>query len=329
VSDAHDIVSLVGRGGRASDDLLRSVGGLLFAAGAIVLLSRKSGHGEWGDFALLLVVLIPAAVLYALALAGSSGRGSAEPDRTVLAVSAILLSPVVFVEFLRWVGASTGSRLNIAAVFAVAALLAAYTTRRARVTYAAFLGGLSALVAWLLVWSKILDHPSPNTFRWLLIAAAAILFLAAAALSFAGALGASEVATAGGVAAIGAGFLGVVVSGLLGVLNAVGRSGAPEAFFPHPHLNGAQHLGWDIYVLAVSVGLIWVGSRVRSRGLGYAGAFGLLAFFISVLAQVTRIQAGHGRTHDVVGWPLVLLLVGGAALTMGSLGRTSRSASRG
>ena len=71
-------------------DILRTVGGLLFAAGAVLLLVRKSSHHELGAFAQLLVVLIPAVTLYLLALgvledaqfAAVFGPGSrAEPGR--------------------------------------------------------------------------------------------------------------------------------------------------------------------------------------------------------------------------------------------------------
>jgi len=298
----------------------------LFAVGALVLLSRKSGHGQWGTFAQLLVVLLPAVVLYALALARSPARAPAEPDQTVLGVSALLLSPVVLLEFVRWIGASTSSALSLAAVFAVAALLAAYTARRSHVTYAAFLGGISALAAWLLVWSKILDHPSADAYRWLLVAGAAILFCVAIALALAGASGSNEVATAGAVAAVAAGVIGVVVSGLLGALTDIttgsGGSGERTSLLrPVHHVSGAQHLGWDIYLLAASLLMVCVGSRIRSRGLGYAGAAGLLAFLISAVAQLTRIDVGHARTSDVVGWPLALLLLGGAGVLAGTRGR--------
>src|ERR1019366_2008096 len=74
-------------------DLLRSVGGLLFAVGAVVLLVRKSGHHEWSDFARLLVVLVPAGVLYLLALGVLERPRSedAQPWQSVLRVAAILL----------------------------------------------------------------------------------------------------------------------------------------------------------------------------------------------------------------------------------------------
>src|SRR5271156_556950 len=103
---------------RDTMDLLRSAGGVLFAVGAVLVLARKSG---WGDFARLLVVLVPAVTLYLLALGGAedadgaAGAGGIEgvrgaegadgtagareqharPWQSVLMVVAILLVPVV------------------------------------------------------------------------------------------------------------------------------------------------------------------------------------------------------------------------------------------
>ena len=67
-------------------------------------------------------------------------------------------------------------------------------------------------------------------------------------------------------------------------------------------------------MLVVSLALVWIGSRTRVRGLGYVGGVGLLAFLVSVAAQVTRIEAGRPPTTGIVGWPLVLLIVGLAGL---------------
>src|SRR4029077_12956067 len=125
---------------------------------------------------------------------------SPRPWQSVLAVTSILLIPVALFELLDWVGASTRHVLYTAGVFAVTALLAGYAARRARVSYSALLAALSLLVTWLLVWDKILGHPSANTFRWLLVAAAAVLLGAAIALARARAIGARDLATAGGLA---------------------------------------------------------------------------------------------------------------------------------
>jgi hypothetical protein len=186
---------------RDTADLLRSVGGLLFAIGALTLLSRKPGHHEWNHFGRFLVVLMPTVVLYVLALGRPERSQSQDPRpwQSLLAVTAILLMPVALFEFLIWVHADTADGLFGAGVFAIAGLLAGYAARRARASYAALLAGLSVLLTWLFVWGKILSHPSAGTYRWLLVAGGALLLAAAGGLARARDVGASEVATAGGM----------------------------------------------------------------------------------------------------------------------------------
>jgi hypothetical protein len=319
----------MGLSGRDTRDLLRSVGGVLFAVGAAALWARKSTHDEWGGFARLLVVAAPAVLLFVLALDLSAPRSceKARPWQSVLMVTSLLLGPVVLFQFLDWIGVSTRHLLLDAAVFALIAWVAAYATRRARVSYAALLAGLSALVAWLLVWDKIFDHPSANTYRWLLVAAAALLSLVAYRLFRADSIGAAEVATAGGVSAVAAGVFGVVVGAVVGVFGAVTRTvessrGGPSSpvapagrtVVGHVNSSGFQHFFWDLYLLVVSLALVWIGSRVRIRGLGYVGGVGLLAFLVSVVAQITRVEVGRSPTASVAGWPLALLVLGAAVL---------------
>jgi hypothetical protein len=360
-------------------DLARSAGGVLVAVGAVALLARKSSHHGWSHFELLLVVLIPTVVLYAMAL-GGSGReadgldGEPQPWQTVLLVLAVLLGPVALLEFLVWVGANTARHvLYEAAVFALTSVIAAYAARRIRVSYAALLAGLALLVTWLLVWESILDHPSTGTYRWLLVAAAVLLLALAYALGRRGAIGAGEIATAGGVAAVVAGVIGVIVGLLSAVLGGVasvlessrtstitsGRRfsslsstlparvprhlvevhrharaipfrhlAQPGRIQPNPLAgvssglhSGLQHFGWDLYLLVISAALLWIGARVRVRGLGYVGGFGLLAFVLSVGDQVTRIEGGLTATHALAGWPLALLILGVAGLAAPTLKR--------
>jgi hypothetical protein len=320
-------------------ELMRALGGLLLAAGATVLLLRKSGHGGWSDFARVIVVLVPAAVLYGLALEPPP-QERARPWQSVLAVTSILLVPVVLFECLHWIGASTRHLLYDAAVFALTGALAAHAARRARVAYAGLLAALALLIAWLLVWGKIVDHPSANTFRWLLVAAAAVLLLAAARMARAGVPAGGDVAIAGGLAAVAAGVLGVIIgafvalarlitTGLTGsVVTSSGGSitrshvgeplvsGAPISL----HTSGAQHLGWDVYLLLASLALVWIGSRLRVRGLGYVGGAGLIAFVISVGVQITRLEAGRSASHALAGWPLALLIIGVLALVLSAAG---------
>ncbi len=178
----------------------------------------------------------------------------------MLTVPSILLTPLALYEFLAWAGASTRHLLYNTGVFALTALLAGYAARRARVPYAALLAGLASLVTWLFVWARILDHPSADTYRWLLVAAAALLLLVAARFARAN-------------------------------------------------------------LLVASLALVWVGSRVRARGMGYIGAIGLLAFVASVGTQIARLDSGRGSTTSLAGWPLVLLIAGVACLAAPALYR--------
>jgi hypothetical protein len=87
------------------------------------------------------------------------------------------------------------------------------------------------------------------------------------------------------------------------------------------HTSGLQHFGWDLYLLVVSVALIFVAARWSVRGLGYVGGIGLLAFIVSVGAQITRLEAGRAPTASVAGWPLALILIGVAGLAAPALYR--------
>jgi hypothetical protein len=300
-------------------DLVRSAGGLLLALGAIVLLTRKSGS----DFARTLVVAVPAVALYMMSvLAPPVGEEDERPWRAVLAIAAILLAPVAMLTLLHWLGADTSAELWLAAVFTATALLAAYGARRMKAPYLTLLAALAALAAWLFLWDEIVD-PSAGTSRWLLIAAAVLLFAGAATLARRGAAGARELATAGGLAAVLPGVIGVIVGLFAGVTGGLisSDSGGSEKAFPlltgrhgSSHLSGLETFGWDLYLLIVSTLLVWVGSRVRSRGLGYAGGLGLATFLVSVGAQVTRIETGHALETGVGGWPIALIVIGGVAL---------------
>ncbi len=316
-------------------DLSRSLGGVMLALGAVVLLSRGEHHG-WGHLVRLLILLVPAAILYLLSLRRPKHTNGSEPSRSVLGVTAILLGPLVLIELLHWAGTNTGRPLVEAGIFTVTALIAGYAAIAARIAYAALLAGISALLAWLLVWGQILDHPSTDTYRGLLVAAAVLLLLIAAMLAARDAIGAGELATAGGLAAVVAGIIGVVVGSFLGTFGRLfgsveGSSSSGPSMASAPtslhashgdnalhtltsHASGLQHFGWDLYLLVVSLALVWIGSRMRVRGLGYVGGAGLLAFLVSVGAQVTRIEAGHAPSSSIVGWPLALLILGLAGL---------------
>ncbi len=296
----------------------RAVGGMLLAVGAVVVFARRSAAHRWSDFELLLTVAIPAATLFALAVAGRGrhARGPADPARAALMVSAILLSPLALLQLLVWAGVSTHHLLCDAAALALTAAIATAGARRAGAPYATFLAGLALLGTWILVLLKILHPASAEDVRWTLLSGGAVLMLGAGAINLAGLAGSAEIATAGG--------LGMVAAGLQGVLVGSFATFISEEPQGPLHVDGAQTTGWNAYLLIVSLALAWGGTRARLRGPAYVGAIGLLAFLLSVAGQLTRVEAGHEPSHSLLGWPLVLLLLGIAGLSAPLLRRRAR-----
>jgi hypothetical protein len=286
-------------------DWLRLLGGLLFATGAVVLSIRKDT--TWSSWALLLVFLIPCAVLYALAFAGRRWP-SLQGWQSAFFAFAVLLLPLVFFQFVEAIDGDTGSRLNVAWIFAVSAAVAAVTALRTDAWWQMLIAGIYAGAAWLAFWAEILDDPSGDTIRWLLILFAAILLLAALVLTRADRRVGSDLITVAGIAAVIAG--GISLAGLAGA--AADLSGVLTGDTPNPSQ------GWNVFLLAVSLLLLAYGARSFTRGPGYVGAFGL-ALFIGVVGTdiVSRLEGEEGG--GVVGWPLILLLLGVALLVAGFL----------
>jgi hypothetical protein len=302
-------------------DWLRLLGGLLFATGAVVLFIRKAietpaGGDPWGDFALLLVLLVPFLVLYGLGMAARAGGPEAEPWQAVYLVFAVILAPFVLLQFLEWVGGDTDSNLNLAWILAVTAALGAAAAVLAGATVAGGFGALAGILAWLFFWNEVLEDPSTDSFRWLLIIIAAI-YLAAVFLlrAWPRAPKLSGLVTAAGLAAITAALIGNVEP--LGGLIAEGLGGLVEPDEPEAE----PGLGWDLFLLIVSGALIAFSARSGRRGPGLVGGFGLLAFIIVVGSDLDALVDGDAE-GALVGWPLVLLLVGaaGLAVSFGTLG---------
>ncbi|HEX5852759.1 MAG TPA: hypothetical protein VFY36_06685 [Solirubrobacteraceae bacterium] len=301
-------------------DLLRSVSAILLAIGALVSILRKATNDDLSDLSLFLLLIVPAVALYGLALleAGDSHSDDddnrARPAIALPSIAAILLGTGAMFAFLKLAGADTHHKLYAVAVLTLGGLIAAHTTARLRVAYAALLAGAAALLVWQLVWELILPHASSNATRWLLVLAAALLLAVAARLARAAATGSRELAIVGGFAAVLAGVQGVIAGALNGGAELIESSGGPHLHGLHDRVGSPQSFGWDLYLLVVSTLLVWLAARSRARGLGYVGAFGLLAFVVSAGVQITQFESGESASGALVGWPLALLLLGAAGL---------------
>ena len=291
-------------------DWLRMLGGVAFAIGAVVLFLRKAGGAEgeadWAAFPLLLVLLVPCALLYALGVQAARTQTSGQPWQAVLLVTAVLLAPLVLFQLLDVLGGSQDDSLNQAWIFAATAALAAYAAFRLGASYQALLGSLALVYAWLALGDKVLDDPSTATFRVLLILAAIALVAGAVQLRARDMPQAPELVTAAGISA--------VLAGLLGAFEAVAELGG--GIFGGDLDGDGQSAFWDVVVLAVSLVLVGYGARVGARGPAYVGAVGLIAFTLLVGFELSGLLEGDAE-HKLAGWPLVLLLAGMAALAAG------------
>ncbi len=299
-------------------DWLRMLGGVALAIGAVVLFLRKNGGAEgeadWAAFPLLLVLLLPCALLYALGAQAGRTQTSGQPWQAVLLVAAVLLAPLVLFQLLDVIGGSADDSLNQAWIFAATAALAAYAALRLGASYQALLGSLALVYAWLALGDKVLDSPSTATFRVLLILAAIALIAAAVLLRARDMPQGRELVTAAGISA--------VLAGLLGAFEAVAELGG--GIFGGDLDGDGQSAFWDVVVLAVSLVLVGYGARVGARGPAYVGAVGLIAFSLLVGLELSRLIEGDAE-RKLVGWPLLLLLAGAAALAAGlGLGPSAR-----
>jgi hypothetical protein len=296
----------------AGRQALRSVGGLLLGAGMLLVFLRRSDAfpEPWGDFALLLVLLAPCVFLYATGLLGARATGVRLPWHTVFLVfGTLLVAPVLF-QFLEWVGGETGAPLNVAWIFLVTAIASVVAASAAGVRYTLFLASVALIVAWLALWDEILTDgvfADVGTLRWLLVAIGALLLLVGAGARMAG--GAqetqppgNELLTGGGLAAVGAGAISFAA-----VYTTMVPVEAPPA---------QPTVFWDAYLLVASVGAILLAATLRVRGLAYVGAVGLAIFVLVVGFDLDDDQP----VGKVLGWPLIVLVVGAVAFLVSLLG---------
>jgi hypothetical protein len=288
-------------------EALRKLGGLLLGLGLFMVFVRKSD--EWGDWGLLLVLLVAFAFLYGVGLLGRLSTGTLRPWGAVYLVFGILLSPFVLLQFVDAIGGDPGASMNVFWIWLVVAALAAATAVVAGARYTLLLAALAAIVSWSALWDAIFSGgiaEHTGAYRVVLLVLAALLLLAALVVS----LGVEE-GEPGGTRArdivTGAAVAAVVAAGLS--LSEVVAS----PFLSVPSADSS--LFWEIVLLLVSLAAVAYGSRVGARGPTYVGAIGLLAFVLIAGGDI------NDSTPDpkIVGWPLILLIAGGAAFFAGIL----------
>jgi hypothetical protein len=315
----------------AHRDALRIAGAVMFAAGIFVLLIRKGD--DWSDFPILLILLVPCVLFYGLGIGAlrfgpddDDHDGAVRADRTALGLPAwratslflgIVFVPLVLLQLIELIGGDTDKPGWNFVVFLLAAGAAAYAAFVHGLRYGALLAGLFAIVAWLALCDAIFD-PSATTVRWLFLVIGAALAAAAWRLHGDDRREAPELVTAAGIAGLAAGVTAFFAAAEVLFANAIA-----SAFGSEGEEGGGgieQHVEWDLFLLVLALVLIWYGVRMAWRGPVYVGGVALFAFIISAGTELADQISGDGPSGDVVGWPLLLLLLGAGALAAGLLG---------
>jgi hypothetical protein len=304
-------------------DALRTLGGLLLGLGFFMTFARKSGGlGEgWGNWGLFITLLIITVFLYGVGLVGRLNTPTVRAWQTVYVVFGILLLPFLLFQFIEAVGGNAASDLNVFWVLLVTAAAAAFAALVADVRYGLLLTTIALIVSLSALWDKILSDgliAHYGIYRGLLVIYG-LLFLA---LAFAvyrfdplarlrpGRVAASEperwlraqdVVTGAALAAV-----------LAGALTFTAFFAQTDSLFAPPV--ASPSLLWDLELLLASLLAVLWGARFAVRGPTYVGAIGLFIWVVDVGSEV----GVDIPESTIVGWPLILALVG-AALFVASL----------
>lgn len=286
-------------------DALRTVGGLLLGVGMLLVFYRKGSAaltGNWGEEALLLVLLAPCVFLYGLGLLGRRFTDRLQAWQAVFSVFGLILVPLVLFQFVELVNGDTGAPFNVFWIFLVAATLGVLAAIALGVRYQLLLASIALIVSWSALWDRIIgisDHV--GVYRGLLLILAAIL-LAIALVVYRldreqGRVNASELVTGAGISAV-LGSAGLSFS-------TVFTQAVPLSFVPVAHPSAF----WNLVALVVSIALIVYGSRFAVRGPTYVGGIGLLLFVVTVGSDL-----GHTPPRgSLKWWPVVTVLAGAIA----------------
>jgi len=297
-------------------DLLRTKAGLAIGIGLLMVWIRKSGGtlGEgWGDWGLFLVLLLAFAFLYGIGMVGRLSIDLYRPWAGVYVVFGIIVAPILLAQFVDAVNGNSGAALNVFWIFLVTAGLAAVAALVAGMRYGLLLASLALIVSWSALWDEIVSDGLAahlGAYRGLLLILAGLLVAAAfgvsmlapgrdsaprarGRLSFPARPPAADVITGAAVAAVIAGSLS---------LTKLASLGSPFVAFP----TADSSLLWEVVLLAVSLIAILYGAWAGARGPVYVGGIGLLSFLL-----IAGIDLNDDTSEgSIVGWPLVLVVVG-------------------
>ena len=310
-------------------DALRKIGALLFGLGILMLLLRKEVVADdMGKGIVLILLAVPAVLLYGGAVFTAKDTGGARPWQAVWSVFGLIFVALALIQFVTVLDESPDAALNFFWIFAVVAALAFYAGAVVGIRFHLLAGSIALIISWSALWDKILGDEgiaaNIGTYRGLLgilaiiLLAGGIYLWRSAPEARVGGTGvsdggdarlwkASELLTGAGIAAVLACSLGITAVANLNPL--ADSSAAVET----------SNL-WDVLLLLVSLGLVGIGSTIGTRGPVYVGVIGLIFFLVIVGLDLNEDQPDPSK---VGVWPWILLILGGLGILVSAVKESS------
>ncbi|MSO41857.1 MAG: hypothetical protein EXQ70_08230 [Solirubrobacterales bacterium] len=303
-------------------DGLRKLGGLLLGLGFLMWLLRVgSVAGDLGKFLTFILFLIPTVVLYGGGVFTRDETGGLRSWQPVYAIFGLLLIPGMLLALVNLLGGDTGASLNTFWVFGVTAAAGAYATIRAGIRAGLLLGSIALIISWSGLWDKILSDglgAHIGVYRGLLGILAIILLVAALHVwrtnpgpdeeGDDGTWKASELLTGAGIAAVLGCSLGITAAASLNPFSTPDFQVINTNWF------------WDTLLLAISLGLVGLGSLIGRRGPIYIGAIGLALFLLIAGLDLDGDPPDPGNFGI---WPIILLVLGAVGIGVSFLQQAS------
>lgn len=284
--------------------------GDLIAAGAVPfavavgLLDLRMDE-TWGDGIHFVITALACALVLGMGFLALREPGHEHPRayQTVLLVAGLNLLLGALMRLAQVLGSeeplsSAGSLTWISLVFAATAAAAAWGRTNSPISALLALAGAGVFVLAFVDW--VFSPESITTFRWILLA----LIVAYVA----GHLRWRERKRRHAVHFVNAAGLAALALGLTLAVELFGALLVSDAGDAIPSAGASTW--WELVLLAAGLGLIAYAAVDREPGPAWVGVVVLVAF---------SLLAGPAGTDgaSIVGWPLLLLLAGGAALAAG------------
>jgi hypothetical protein len=272
--------------------------GDLIAAGAVPLataiaLLNVRMDGVWGDGVHLVITWLGAALLLLMGWLAPLEQERPRAYHTTLLVAGLALLVIALVRLAQVLGVddpvgADGARLWISALLAVKA---GWFARRLNSPQCLLIAAVAAGVATLAFVDLVFDPEGRSTMRWILLLLIGAYIFAAISMRDRKPAHAVQLANAAGLANAVL-ILSFGIGSLFGIFGVEGPG-----------------TGWELVMFGVAFGLIAYAGVEGERGPGYLGVVELVG-----LALVVGVTGGDAT---ILGWPLLFLLAGGAAIGAG------------